>query len=181
MIRYDYVREDGRTISTDTRLDYKSIADAITLLLRDNPELDEDEVLRADMIEGQTSAFDFMSDLVRKIGTTQAIATGTAEYIGDLQERMARLERREYSLRGLIAKVMNAAAISKAELPEATLSIRAGVPRVVIVEERDIPDEFMRIKKEPDKLRIKAAISAHEHVPGAMMSNPEPVLAIHVK
>ena len=39
----------------------------------------------------------------------------------------------------------------------------------------------MRIKKEPDKLRIKAAISAHEHVPGAMMSNPEPVLAIHSK
>jgi hypothetical protein len=181
MIRYDYVREDGRTISQDTRLDFKMVADAITLLLRDNPELDEDEVLRTDMIEGATSAFEFMSDLVRKIGSTQAIARGTADYIGDLQERMARLERREYSLRGLIAKVMNAAAISKAELPEATLSIRAGVPRVVIVEERDIPDEFMRIKKEPDKLRIKAAISAHEHVPGAMMSNPEPVLAIHVK
>ena len=180
-MKYDYVKEDGRTISQDTRLDFKTVADAITLLLRDNPELDEDEVLRTDMIEGQTNTFEFLSDIVRKIGATSAIATGTAEYIGELQERMDRLTRREHSLRGLIAKVMNAAAITKAELPEATLSIRAGVPRVVIVEERDIPDEFMRIKKEHDKLRIKAAFAAHEHVPGAMMSNPEPVLAIHVK
>ena len=39
-MKYDYVREDGLTISQDTRLDFKSIADAITLLLRDNPELD---------------------------------------------------------------------------------------------------------------------------------------------
>ena len=181
MIRYDYVREDGRTISQDTRLDFKAVADAITLLLRDNPELDDDEVLRADMIEGQTNAFEFLSHIVRKIGATQAIAAGTTEYIGELQERKARLERREHSLRGLIAKMMNAAAITKAELPEATLSIRAGVPRVVIVDERIIPDEFMRIKKEPDKTKIKAAIGAHEHVPGAMISNAEPVLAIHVR
>src|SRR6516165_7451301 len=88
-MEYDYVSVDGRTISQDTRLDFKSIADAITLLLRDNPELDEDEVLRADMIEGQTNAFEFLSHIVRKIGATQAIAAGTTEYIGELQERKA--------------------------------------------------------------------------------------------
>ena len=181
LMRYDYIREDGRTISQDTRLDFKAVADAITLLLRDNPELDDDEVLRADMIEGQTNAFEFLSHIVRKIGATQAIAAGTTEYIGELQERKARLERREHSLRGLIAKMMNAAAITKAELPEATLSIRAGVPKVIIINEHELPKEFLRIKTEPDKTKIRAALMVHENVPGAALSNSESTLAIHVK
>jgi len=181
-MRYDYVTEAGKTIRQDTRrLDPKSIVDEITALLLANPELDEDEVLRADMIEGSTGAFEFLSTIVRKIGATQAIATGTAEYIGELQERKARLERREYSLRGLIAKVMNSAGLTKAELAEATVSIRAGVPRVVITNEHEIPREFLRIKTEPDKTKIKAAINAGEAVPGATLSNAEPTLAIHVK
>src|SRR5215472_11715987 len=178
-MRYDYVTEAGKTINQNTRLDPKSIVDEITALLLANPELDEDEVLRADMIEGSTGAFEFLSAIVRKIGATQAIATGTAEYIGELQERKARLERREHSLRGLIAKIMNSAAIKKAELAEATVSIKAGVPKVLIINEAEIPREFLRIKTEPDKTKIKAAIQAHEHVPGAALSNSEPVLAIH--
>jgi phage tail tube protein FII len=162
-------------------LDLKYIQDEITTLLLNNPEVDEDEVLRADMIEGETGAFEFLSDLVRKIGATQAIASGTADYIGELQERKQRLERREYALRSLIFKVMNTAEIKKAELPEATLSVRAGVPKVVIVNEHEIPSEFMRIKKEPAKDLIKAALIAHEHVPGAALSNSEPSLSIRTK
>src|SRR5215469_17181366 len=181
-MRYDYVTEAGHTLRHDTRrLDPKATVDEITALLLANPELDEDEVLRADMIEGETGAFEFLSAIVRKIGATQAIAAGTAEYIGELQERKARLERREHSLRGLIQKVMNSAELKKAELPEATVSIKAGVPKVVIINEAEIPREFLRIKTEPDKTKIKAAIQAHEDVPGAALSNSEPVLAIHVK
>ena len=177
--------EVGKTISHYTRsparLDLHSIRHAITALLAANPELDEDEVLRTDMIEGETLAFDFIAELVRKIGTTQAIAAGTAEYIGQLQERKARLERREHSLRTLIAKVMNTAQITKAELSEATVSIRAGVPKVVIIDEQQIPGEFWRIKKEPDKTRIKAVLQTGNDVPGTALSNSEPILAIHIK
>jgi hypothetical protein len=162
-------------------LDLKYIQDEITQLLLAHPELEEDDVLRADTIEGQTGAFEFLSGIVRKIGATQATAGGTADYIGELQERKARLERREHALRSLIFKVMNTAELKKAELPEATLSIRNGSPKVVIVNEREIPGEFMRIKKEPDKTLIKAALAAHEHVPGAALSNAEPTLAILTK
>lgn len=159
----------------------KRAQDEITALLLAHPELDEDEVLRADSIEGETTAFEFLSKIVRLIGATQAIATGTAEYIGELNERKARLERREMALRSLIFKVMNTVELRKAELPEATLSVRNGTPKVVIVNEHEIPVEFFRIKKEPDKSRIKAALVAHEHVPGAALSNAEPTLAILTK
>ncbi len=162
-------------------LDLKFVRDQIAALLLAHPELEEDEVLRTDSIEGETSAFEFLSRVVRKIGSTQALAGGTAEYIGELQERKARLERREMALRSLIFKVMSAADIRKAELPEATLSMRSGQSKVVIINEKELPDEFMRIKKEPDKQRIKAALVASEHVPGAALSNSEPLLAIIVK
>jgi Siphovirus Gp157 len=159
----------------------KAVQTEITALLLAHPELLEDEILREDMIEGSTSTHEFLRQIVRKIGATQAISWGTAEYIGELQERKARLERREYALRSLIFKIMQTAELRKAELPEATLSIRNGIQKVVIFDERVIPDEFMRVKKEPDKTRIKAALQAHENVAGVALSNSEPVLAIIVK
>jgi len=90
-------------------------------------------------------------------------------------------ERREQALRTLIFTIMTTANLRKAELPEATVSVRNGTPKVVIVNEKEIPDEFMRIKKEPDKQRLRAALSAHENVAGAALSNAEPTLAIYVR
>jgi hypothetical protein len=153
----------------------------ITALLLAHPELAEDDVLRADSIEGQTGAFEFLSRIVRKIGATKALRDGTIEYRNELDERIARLERREYALRALIFKVMNTAELKKAELAEATLSIRAGQQKVVVVNEDELPEEFIRVKREPDKVRIKAALTAHEQVPGAALSNAEPLLAITIK
>lgn len=161
------------------RPDY--IQQEIAALLTAHPELEQDEILRADSIEGETSAFEFLSRIIRIIGGTQSLANGTADYIGELHERKARLERREASLRSLIFKVMNTADLKKVELPEATLSIRAGQPKVVIVNENEIPSEFFHIKREPDKTLIKAALQANENVLGAALSNSEPVLTIRVK
>lgn len=162
-------------------LEAKYVQDEITALLLAHPELAEDEVLRADSIEGETGAFELLSSIVRKIDATKALAGGTADYIEELRGRRARLERREVALRDFIMKIMNTANLRKAELAEATLSIRASQPKVLIINDAEIPDEFMRVKKEPDKLRIRAAMVAHENVPGCVLSNGEPSLAILVK
>jgi hypothetical protein len=153
----------------------------IAQLLIAHPELADDDVLRADSIEGQTGAFEFLSKIVRKIGATKALREGTVGYRNELDERIARLERREYALRALVFKIMSTAELKRAELPEATLSIRAGQQKVVIINEPELPAEFIRIKREPDKVRIKAALVAHEQVPGAALSNPEPSLIINIK
>jgi len=150
----------------------------ITKLIALCPELEEDEALRHDMIEAETETFGFLSSLLRTIGAAEATVEGTSAYIADLHVRVDRLERRRESLRRLIMKIMETAELKKIELAEATIFVRAGTPKVVVVNEREVPDEFMRIKKEPDKSLIKAALSAHENVPGAMLSNAEPVLNI---
>lgn len=156
----------------------KIIQDEITALICAHPELEDDEVLRENMLEGSTQLPEFVSDLLQKIGSTQALIDGTGAYIKRLQDRKARLEHREYMLRLLIMRLFNHANIRKMELAEGTAYIRNNPAKVVIVEEAAIPDEFMRIKKEPDKTKIKAALQAHEIVPGASLSNGEPSLAI---
>jgi len=152
----------------------------ISGLLAAHPELLEDEVLREDMVQGSTSAFELLSELVRKIGATQAIASGTADYIGELQQRKARLERREHALRGFIMKIMQTADLKRAELPEATLSIRQGTPKVIIYNENEITPDFLRQRTEVDKSKIRAALIAGEFVPGASLSNAEPSLMVRV-
>ena len=162
-------------------LDLLAVRNAITSLLAANPELADDEVLRADMIEGQTNAFEYLSRLVRAIGASEALDDGLAAYITELKERRSRLERRVHSLKTLIYKVMSAAGLSRAELPEATVFIRRGVKRVIVTEEEMIPREYLRIKTEVNKTKIKEAIAAGDTVPGAVLSNAEDMLVINVK
>lgn len=159
----------------------KTIRDEIIALLLAHPELDEDEILRADMIEGSTSAHEFVSILLRKIGATQALTEGTRAYVAELRERVERLERREQALRQLIRKVLEAANLPRMDRPEATVSMKAGVPRTLITSEVDLPIEFWRIRRDPDLTKIKVALKDGVHVPGAVLSNPEMVLSIRVK
>ena len=161
---------------------YEFVHGEIQALLAAHPELAEDDVLRADMIEGSTQAFDLLRHFVRLIQDAQALADATGQTIGELEDRKLRFQQREQVLRTFIKRLMNTADLTKAELPEATLSIRPGQQSVIITDEKAIPSEFMRHPKpEPKRTELKAAMKAGEHVPGAMLSNAEPMLQIRVK
>lgn len=162
------------------RLKADEIKRHIEFLLAAYPEMGEDETLRSDMIEGETDAFEFLSNLTRKIGEAKALTEGTDLYVKELRERTARVDRRIEGLRFLAFKIMESANLKKAELPEATLSIRNGVPKVVITDETALPDIAVRIKREPDKTRIKELLQEGP-VAGACLSNAEPTLSIRVK
>src|SRR5262245_8580308 len=120
---------------TVMRFDVDTVRQQIANLLVMHPELAEDDVLRADMVEGSTDAHEFLSSLTRKIGEDEAAAAGLEEYRHDLLVRKARLEHRAEVLRALAFKVMQAADLKKVELPEATLSVRNGTPKVIITDE----------------------------------------------
>jgi hypothetical protein len=157
------------------------IQQQINNLLLNYPELAEDEILRADMIEAETDANEFLSQVVRAIGANKVLATGTKAYIDELSERKARIERRDEALRSVALKIMQTADLKKAELPEATLSIRNGTPKVVIIDETALPPDCVRTTVSPDKTAIKEKLSSGQAVPGAEMSNGEPTLSIRVK
>ena len=84
-------------------------------------------------------------------------------------------------MRALAFKVLMQAGVKKLELAAATLSIRAGQPRVIITDEARLPPDCIRTRTEPDKIAIKEHLARGEPVAGAELSNSPPTLAVRVK
>lgn len=145
------------------------------------PDLADDDDTWQIALESETDVKEYLRTVERKREDTAALEEALSLTIDALRQRKTRFERREQAMRALLFAAMQWADLRKCELPEATLSIRDGIPKVMITDESQIPDEYMRVRKEPDKALIKEALNGFENVPGATMSNAEPVLAVRVK
>ena len=166
------------------RLDPTFVRSQIELLRISHPGIwdDGDEQLLADMLEAETGLYEFLITLMRRaLIDDDAVVRGTEAIMADMKARRVRYELRIEAARTLAFKLMQQADVRKIELPIATLSIRAGQVRVVVTDEAAIPDEYCRIKREPNKPIIKEHIEQGINVPGAELSNAEPTLAVRVK
>jgi hypothetical protein len=163
-----------------TDIDIQWIERVMAGLLAEHPEMAEDEILRADMLVGCTNADEILRRLVFELITDIAMAEGVAESIGKLKERQARFERRQDAIRSLMQRVMDAAQIGKIQLPEATLSMRPGVARVVIADEKAIPERFIVTTTSISKAAIKEAIKDGITIEGAYLSNAPPSLSVRL-
>lgn len=163
------------------RLDPAIIKHQVDGLLAMYPELAEDEILLVDMLEGSTDLVEFVRMLERRRQEAAALTEAVAMNIDALGARRQRFERREQGIRDLMFKMLQLSHLKKLEMPEATVSVRAGVPKVLVTDEAALPDEYCRIKREPDRAKIKQALSEFKPVPGATLSNAEDTFAIRVK
>lgn len=163
-------------------LDPAIVKHQIDNLLVQCPELADDEILRTDMIEGETDAFEFLRLVERKRQDACAMAGGIAGNIAELELRQARFERREQAMRDLHKKIMEAANLKKVELPEATLSLRNGSQKLIGESDPEmLPREFQKISYKEDRAAIKAALDAGRTLAGYSLSNGEPTIAIRTK
>jgi hypothetical protein len=154
----------------------------IEAMLRDYPELADDEILRADMLEGETDIGEIVTNIHRMIEDAKALREGTQGRLDDLIARRTRFQRRVDFGRDLICRIMEAGQITKLELPEVTASMRKGMPTLVGDPDPDaLPDELVRITRAPDKAKIKDALTRGLVVPGFSFSNAPPSLTLRVK
>jgi hypothetical protein len=142
-------------------------------------EGDEDTLLLA--LESETDLREFLVAVTRRMVEAEAFADGIGDLITETKARQQRFEQRSEAMRSLAFRLMNAAEVRKVELPQATLSIRAGVPRVIVTDEAALPPNCVRIKREPDKVIIKERLAAGETVPGAELNNSPPTLTVRIK
>jgi hypothetical protein len=105
-----------------------------------HPELVEDEESWLLALESETDLTETLRAIERKRQETAGLAGGIMYAVTQLHERQERFERRETALRAILFKLMQAADLRKVELPEATLSVRNGTPRVVITDDPLFPD-----------------------------------------
>ena len=163
------------------RLDPTFVRAQIEALRVRYPQMDEDEQLRLDMLEGSTDLHEFLTAVTVRLSDTNAKIEALGDLIAAFKARCDRFEQRSDAMRALAHKVMDWAEVRKLELPIATLSIRAGQPRVIITDEARLPEQFVRVRREPDKHLIASHLKAGERVEGAELSNSEPTLAVRVK
>lgn len=160
------------------RFDIAQLSQAIDAILIQFPELAQDELLRADMLEAETDLHDVLAKLVGLSNDAAAMALAIKMRSGDLSERKARYERQEEGLRSLIQTIMERADLPKVTLPEATLSVSYRKPSPLVVDEAALPDEFCKIKRLPDMAKIKEAGTLP---PGCTMSNGKNFLTVRTK
>lgn len=160
--------------------DVANLETMLAELIAAYPELEEDDQLKQDMLEGETDLLRILSKLVNNERDADALAKAVAGRISDLQARKARAERRKEAMRSLMFRLMKAAALPKLVLPEATLSVGKKAATVEIVDEDALPDNVVRITRAPDKKAIADLLKSGEEVPGAKMGEPGESLTVRV-
>lgn len=152
------------------RLDLTKIqVAAVAAMLRD--ELDEDERLYLDTLEGETDLYELVRLLLNEIEKDEGDQAVLAEQIESRKSRKHRLEARVESNRTAIMALLGCANLEKLTLPEATVSTRRLPPKAFVTDEASIPDDLCRFTRKPDMAAIKAALESGRAVSGTSLDN----------
>lgn len=151
-------------------------------LIRQYPEIAEDEILRADMLDGETSIAEVMTELIRMGEDARAMRDATKTQLDNLKARGERFVRRVEFSRSLLGAILDAANLRKFELPEATIYLRNNPQQIVGEPNGDmLPDDLVKIERKPDKAKIKDALKTGRELPGLALSNSPPSIVVTVR
>jgi erythromycin esterase-like protein len=147
-------------------------------LFHEHPELEEDCVLAADMVEGSTSFPELVDKLLKVIQEARAMEEAVRLQVAQLKVRQDRFANRQQRIRELMLYLMQLANQKRIERPGGTVTVANGPPKVIITDESLLGDMCVRIKRDPDKGFIAKMLKQGTTVPGATLSNAEPMLVI---
>ena len=150
-------------------------------VLREHPELLEDDELKLDLIEGE-GFNEVLAGVVEKSLEAKGMANAIKARRNSLSEREARFSRQHDFWRAVALRLMQSVELDKIQLTEATVSVTKGRLGVRInVHEDQLPTKFQRVKVEADKKALLEALKAGESIEGATLSNGPPTLTIRTK
>lgn len=152
------------------KADLATIEAQIAELVTDNPELADDEELRIDMIDGETSAIEFLRRVYRRMRKAEALAEGAKAEKDDSAERQKRFEKQADGYKALSLTILNAADVEKLVTPFATYSVLSPRAKAEVRDLEAIPQGFYRLEKKPDMKAIKDALEAGGKLPGAELT-----------
>lgn len=162
-------------------LDAAFVKAEIGKLLAEYPELEDDEALRADVIEGETDAMRIIERALNEQREAETMVGAIKAREIDIAARRSRYERKSDAMRQLIRAVMKAAKLDKVSLTEASLSLTRGRQTVGIDDLDALPQGYFKTIRQADKAAIKASFDAGEPVPGAILVTGAESLTIRTK
>jgi hypothetical protein len=158
-------------------ISYRAIRDR---LLTEDPQIDEQTL--ADTVEGLTDLHEIVAAIVRSALGDEAMATGLKSRIAEMQERLARLQDRASKRRQIAKDVMTDLDLKKITAPDFTVSIRPGMPALLVLDETAVPSVYWqpgapRLNRQ-DLLR---ELKEGADIKGVALSEPEPVLSVRTR
>lgn len=162
----------------DLRQELREIA---PLIARLRDLCGEDEQAFLDTLEGASDVTEAARRVVRWIIEQQAAEASCRDLAETYTARARMFATRQKNAKGGLLDLLNELGVKSVPLPEATLSAKAlGVSVVGDADPATLPDALVRIKREPDKAAIKAALEMGELVPGYSLSNGGQTLQMKV-
>jgi len=145
-----------------------------------DPQIDEQTL--ADTVEGLTDVHEVLAAIVRAALADEALVNGLKCRIGDMQDRLDRLQDRAAKRRQIVKDTMVELDLTKLTAPDLTASMRPGMPALVVLNEEAVPKTYW----EPGEPRLRRQVLAHDlkggaEIAGATLSNPEPVLSVRTR
>jgi hypothetical protein len=146
------------------------------------PYRDEDEAAFWDSLDGETDALDLLDRFLASQREDEALVDAIRAQEAALRARRDRIDMRAAAKKRVLAQILNAAGMKKAERPLGTISIRPGSIGVRITDEDAVPTQLTREKvtRAPDKAAIKAQLEAGEDVPGCELYRGPEIITVRV-
>jgi len=142
----------------------------------------DDEQAFLDTLDGEADTSEAARAVVRWMMEQDAQAEAMKSLADTYHARSKVFTDRKAGARNALFHFMEYLGVKTMPLPEATLSVRNGVAGLVGESDpADLPDDLVRVKREPDKTAIKAALEAGREVPGYSLSNGSPSLSVRVR
>ena len=162
---------------TASRIHYKAIRER---LQAEDPTLDEQTL--ADTVEGLTDLHEILQAVIRAALADEALASGLKGRIGEMEDRLGRLQDRASKRRQIAKEVMTELDLKKLQAPDFTASIRSGFPSLVVINENEIPSVYWE-PRDPklNRTSLIADLKQGSEVSGVSLSNPEPVLSVRTR
>jgi hypothetical protein len=162
---------------TASRIHYKAIRER---LQAEDPTLDEQTL--ADTVEGLTDLHEILEAVIRAALADEALASGLKGRIGEMEDRLGRLQDRAAKRRQIAKEVMAELDIKKLQASDFTASIRSGLPSLMVINETEIPSIYWE-PRDPklDRVSLLADLKQGTDVQGAALSNPEPILSVRTR
>src|SRR5690349_20055265 len=158
-------------------ISYRAIRDRVRA---EDPQIDEQTL--ADTVEGLTDLHEIIIAIVRSALTDEALATGLKARIAEMEDRAQRLKDRAAKRRQIAKDAMVELDLKKITAPDFSVSIRPGMPSLLVLDEKAVPSIFWQ----PSDPRLKrqellAELKQGGEIEGVTLSHPEPVLSVRVR
>src|SRR5215472_18823325 len=156
---------------------YRTIRDRIRA---EDPHIDEQTL--ADTVDGLTDLHEIIAAIIRAALADEALATGLKGRIAEMQDRLARLQDCASKRRQIAKDVMLELEIRKITAPDFTVSVRPGMPSLLILDEAAVPSIYWQpVAPKLNRQGLLSELKDGADIKGVTLSNPEPVLSVRTR